>query len=394
MGSANNNTGKNREARSKLEQEIYNALNSEPEFEELLDPELSPLNEPVEEIPAIKRKAYFKELCNWLSNGYQQLFHKTYAKRDYLIRYATFPPEQVPEPGDVQKQTWKPISEAALRLKPEPARKRMFTQYYQHHVFLTSMLEAINSDTAKFIETYASQTGKSLELKYAGGIQKCLELLISELRNYLDRKNNQLIPVLYHHRDHGLMMSIDRDDMPHDDEDEPVFEFGFSKTTSDNFVKLLVKNLEERLSSLDTSLMDKKTSHLNSGKELYDNKKLIDINTDIIPGLLELLKPYFDEEYHEDLEKLLNGEKITGKLLFKSDGIKMVDVFLRLKENKPEKILNKKVVIKNWICDHFQYLKDNGEISPYKIEYVNKILSFEKIISKDNQISLESISLS
>jgi hypothetical protein len=249
LGSDNKNTDKNKEARSELEQEIYDALNSETEFEKIPDYKIPTFNDPVEEILPIQDEVYFIELCNWLSNGYQQLFHKTYAKRDYLIRYTIFPPEQVPEPGDVQKQTWEPISEAALKLKPEPARNRIFHKSPQHHVFLISMLEAISKDTEKFIETYVTHTNKTLELKYAGGIQKCLEMLIGELRAYIERDNTQLLPVLYHSQDHGLMMSEDGYEL-NDNEDQLVFEFGFSKITSDNFTRRLILILQEKNNSI------------------------------------------------------------------------------------------------------------------------------------------------
>lgn len=104
MRSDNKNTDKNKKALSKLEQEIHDALNSKPEFEEIPDLESSPLNEPVEEMPSIENETYIVELCNWLSNGYQQLFYETYTKEDYVIRYELYPPEQFPEPHDVQKQ--------------------------------------------------------------------------------------------------------------------------------------------------------------------------------------------------------------------------------------------------------------------------------------------------
>ena len=392
MSSDNKNTDKNKEARSKLEQEIYDALNSEPEFEEILDPELSPLNESIEDILPIKNEAYFVELCNWLSNGYQQLFHKIPAKRDYLIRHDIFPPEQFFKPNVFQKQTWKPISEAALKLKSEPARQRVFHKSPQHHVFLISILEAISRDTEKFIETYVTQTNKTLELKYTGGIQKCLELLIGELRTYIERDNAQLLPVLYHNQDHGLMMSEDGYEL-NDNEDQLVFEFGFSKTTSDNFVKQLIKSLEAKLTLLNPPLVDKKTSKANPNEKYY-NKKLIDINGDIISNLFEILKPYFDEKDHDNLEKLLNGEKISKILLFKSNGIKLVDIFLRLKENKPEKIINTKTEIIKWICKNFKFLEKNKVIKPFKIPYVKKIMTRDLIISKDSRIALQFLSLS
>ena len=389
MESDNKNTDKNKETPSKIEQEINDALNSESEFEPILDPELSPLNEPVEEILPIKNEAYFMELCNWLSNGYQQLFHKTPAKRDYLIRYYFFPPEQFPEPGDVQKQTWKPISEAALKLKPEPARQRIFHKSPQHHVFLISILEAISRDTEKFIEIYVAHTNKTLELKYAGGIQKCLELLIGELRTYIERNNTQLLPVLYHNKDHGLMMLENGYEL-NDNEDQLVFEFGFSKITSDNFVKQLIKSLEVKLTSLDSSLVDKETSK--NPNEEHDNKKRININGDIISNLFEILKMYFDEKDHNNLDKLLKGEKISKVLLFESNGIKLVDVFFRLKENG--KIINSKVDIQRWICDNFKFLERNKVVKPFKGYYVKKIMTGQTLISKSSRISFKALHLS
>lgn len=92
------------------------------------------------------------------------------------------------------------------------------------------MLEAISRDTEKFIETYATQTNKNLELKYAGGIQKCLELLVAELKYYLERDDVQLIPALFHHRENGLMMSANESRLDIDDK-QPVFEFGFSNNS-------------------------------------------------------------------------------------------------------------------------------------------------------------------
>lgn len=232
-----------------LEQEILKALNSEPEFEKVPSLKLSPFNDPVAETPHVKNKAYFTEFCNWLSNGYQQLFHEAHTEEDYTARYAIFPPEQFPEPDNVYKQTWEPISEKELELLSEPAKKRLFDKSPQHHIFLISILEAIKTDTGKFIETYARRTNRQLELKEATGVQKCLESLIQELEGYLESEGPQLISVLYHHRDHGLMMSIDGYKLDVE-EDEPIFEFGFSKTSSDSFTGKVIHLLKEKLNAI------------------------------------------------------------------------------------------------------------------------------------------------
>ncbi len=255
MGSANKNTDKGKETRSKLEQEIYDALNSEPEFKEPLDSDLSPLNEPVEEIPPVNNEYYFEELCNWLSNGYQQLFHEIHTKEDYVIRHAFFPPEQTIKSKNtekkIEKKAWKPISETELELQPERAQDRLFDKSPQHHVFLITLLEAAVIDTANFINAYAAWTNKTIELEGDTGKQKCMELLIRDLEIYLEREDAQLLPVLYSNIDYGLSLSADLENLDTNaDEDVPVFEYGFSKATSDAFTSQLITLLKEKLAAI------------------------------------------------------------------------------------------------------------------------------------------------
>lgn len=245
------------------EQMIRQVLKEKPEMEPIMEAGLPELSEPIETFPEVQDMQYFEELCRWLSNGYTQLFQQTYTEVDYQARHVVFPPEQFPTDQEINKQTWSPIAESELRLEAEPARDRYFTKSYPHHVFLISILEAIGRDTEEFIRIYAKRTNKGLELKEPGGFQRCMRLLISELKMYLQQEEKQLIPALYSTSDNGRFMSVEApeleytdDETKEDDEDnrddaEAIYEFGFSKISSDSFSSRLIVCIEMKLSALE-----------------------------------------------------------------------------------------------------------------------------------------------
>ncbi|MBL4593635.1 MAG: hypothetical protein JKX68_07465 [Flavobacteriales bacterium] len=250
MAKRKNQDKSSKENLSKIEQEIVDVLNSQSiEFEGILDVEHSPLQIPVKETLIIKDKSYFKELCNWLSNGYQQNFYDLCTKEDYVIRHTIFPPEQFNESKN--KQSWKPILDVELEFKKEPAKDRIFEKSPQHHVFLISILEAIGKDVSTFIEIYAKKTDKRIILNNEGGMLKCINILIQELGNYIEKKEHQLIPTLYHSEENGLYMTSSLIDENSENEDDFIFEFGFSKITSDCFTRSLIYILRKKANYTD-----------------------------------------------------------------------------------------------------------------------------------------------
>lgn len=64
------------------EQMIRQVLKEKPEMEPIMEAGLPELSEPIETFPEVQEIQYFEELCRWLSNGYTQLFQRTYTNLD------------------------------------------------------------------------------------------------------------------------------------------------------------------------------------------------------------------------------------------------------------------------------------------------------------------------
>ena len=193
---------------------------------------------------------YFSELLSWLDNRPEPIGSPIYTKRDYFRRYDIFPPTQE-EKKKPYTEYWPVINTWDLKIEKTRAMDRGYQKSPSHHVFLITMLELVQDYPEDLIGMYARDKGltKVLDSDPIDGEVKCLELFIGDLKPYLENKRRQLIPLLYHGHPGGILMSADLEVVaksPRPDSDT-MYEFGFSKETSDAFTTVLIKQLTERL---------------------------------------------------------------------------------------------------------------------------------------------------
>lgn len=193
---------------------------------------------------------YFSELLSWLDNRTEPIGSPIYTKRDYFRRYDIFPPD----PDERKKpytEFWPVINTWDLKIEKTRAMDRGYQKSPSHHVFLITMLELVQSYPEDLIEMYARQKGltKVLDSDPINGEIKCLELLIDDLKIYLENKRRQLIPLLYHGHPGGILMSADLEVVAKGPKPDPdtMYEFGFTKETSDAFTNVLIRQLVDRL---------------------------------------------------------------------------------------------------------------------------------------------------
>ena len=95
-------------------------------------------------------------------------------------------------------------------------------------------------------------------------------MLLNKLKDQIESRildqSKQLIPKLYHFRDHGCLMSVDLDQVKLLDikTEDYIYEFIFSKSSSDAFSHTLIEIIKERLIKIQDLLrpnvIDKSTS--------------------------------------------------------------------------------------------------------------------------------------
>jgi hypothetical protein len=141
-----------------------------------------------------------------------------------------------------------------LFINSEFAKNRFSSNTPPLHLFLYFSLQNIKRCPDKFVESFAKQRSiaaimnPSSNINFEGEI-KCISLLVEELQKRLADNSTQLIPILYHFRNHGFIMSTDIDKLDDWDtrtEPEHTYEFGCSKQSSDNFLIQLIAILNER----------------------------------------------------------------------------------------------------------------------------------------------------
>lgn len=90
--------------------------------------------------------------------------------------------------------------------------------------------------------------------------------------------------------------------------------------------------------------------------------------------LFSSLKPYFTDNTHSLLEKLLNSESTStgSKIVFNQSGI-CLTYFLKELYNKQIIISNSKTTIQNWLIENFQY-KYRGSIKDFTANTIQKTL--------------------
>lgn len=262
--SKNNSNKKKKDPQQKLIEKVLRSMdNNDPvEWERVPDVDYNPFAQPVAELPKVPSSFYFEELLSWMYNGYQHKKCAIYTDKDFITRHITFPPEFKYDKTESEfenqnqapyEQKWDNMTLEDLSLKEEAGKDRIYHKSPALHVFLLSILEAVKASPDKFTATFAKQRAIENLLNHGNdpfqGERKCIELLIEELEGYLSFTDHQLIPTLYHFRDHGFIMSDDFNKLEKMDikvEPEYTYEFGFSKLTSDNFIKQLITILHER----------------------------------------------------------------------------------------------------------------------------------------------------
>jgi hypothetical protein len=214
------------------------------------------LNTPIAEFPDPAKLTlfYIEEFLSWLSNAKKPSNEDLYATDDYEIKYFIFPPDPEAE------KHLQPVKTILRSIKNEELYHKRFT-YEQlsynlnTHQFLYLLLNAIQNNITEFLRQYAKNHSllehypdpKNLERIFIKRIQK-------ELQEIFEDDSLQLIPKLFHHRDHGIIMTCNISKP--EDLEKPVgpdrfYEFGFSKETSNSFIQALLEILLKRQNLLD-----------------------------------------------------------------------------------------------------------------------------------------------
>lgn len=102
----------------------------------------------------------------------------------------------------------------------------------------------------------------------------------------------------------------------------------------------------------------------------------VNIKSDKITPIFNLLKDYFTENEKADLLGLLNGKRIKNKLTFKSGAAKFSHVFWYLSQHQLQIVTNPRKEIVQWICDNFNYTRNN-EINKFNKESVRKSIMIQ-----------------
>ncbi len=213
------------------------------------------LKQPVAEIPKVDPEFYFDEFLRWLAEEYLETAESNKIQVDYTIKHKDWPRLLDSKP---ELNEWNPLTkEDNLFTLGELDNVGIRNISFAHLIFAKEILTAIKDNIESFITRYASflQLTRLLETTtdniYGGEIiilNRSKDKIISRINNH----SKQLIPKLYHFRDHGRLMSVSLDNInPLDIKtDDYIFEFGFSKTSSDSFSHALIEILNDRLSEL------------------------------------------------------------------------------------------------------------------------------------------------
>ena len=107
-----------------------------------------------------------------------------------------------------------------------------------------------------------------------------------------------------------------------------------------------------------------------------------------IEKVLEVLKKYFDPSQHDSLLTVFSGNKITNKILFKSNNNQLADAFKRL-FNARLIIGCTKAELAQWIEQNFTYKGKGGKATILKEKYLNEIISSDQKICKNPIIEIK-----
>ena len=118
------------------------------------------------------------------------------------------------------------------------------------------------------------------------------------------------------------------------------------------------------------------TSNLNYAEPKITDKRLIVINKEYIMPIASAFVNYFDEADINIFLRLLEGEKIEGKIVFRGNSSQLVYGFRVLIDSKKNIISNQKKEVESWLINNFRfYSKDTKNIEDLKFDTVRAILS-------------------
>jgi len=213
------------------------------------------LKQPLAEIPKVDPGFYIEEFLRWLSNEYFETAESNKIQVDSTIKHKDWPRLF---DGKPELSEWDPLTREDnffnLRELDNLGNRNIS---FAHLIFVIESLTAIKHNIESFITSYASflQLTRLLETttdNIYGGEIILLNRLKDVIISRINSQSKQLIPKLYHFRDHGCLMSVSLDHVnPLDTKTEDyIYEFGFSKTSSDSFSHAVVEILNDRLIEL------------------------------------------------------------------------------------------------------------------------------------------------
>lgn len=213
------------------------------------------LNQPVAEIPKVDPKFYIDEFLKWLSDDFFKTSESDKMEIDYKTKHTDWPKLWDSKP---ERSEWDPVLIDNLKItRGGIINKGKGNISDTHIIFLINTLSAIKQNFELFIEKYASFLQLKKLLKSSkNNIYEGEMTLINRLNSALLARNRdetkQLIPRLYHYRDHGCLMSVSLENVDELDVKigEVVYEYGFSKTSSDSFSFEINNILESRITTL------------------------------------------------------------------------------------------------------------------------------------------------
>jgi len=229
-------------------------------------------------------------------------------------------------------------------------------------------------------------------LKVSKGKSHTKDSLIEALLNLTDGLLTQINGLLFYEK--GLLTEPQRVKMELiNSKRRQKLKQGYRTTNKDEtkryrkMIKAWFIDEQEHINELIESL-EYQEKQLSSQKPLKNPPKcLITISPiGLVDKLFEGLKSHFEEEQHQDLKKVLKGDKVDDPLLFLGNANQLTEVFKRLLYNGH--LIHNKTYVTNWICTTFQYYKGNTkEASPFKESNVYQVLRLvEKEPSKKNRI--------
>jgi hypothetical protein len=282
----------------------------------------------VPEMPVVPDEFYIEELCFWL--GMEVRHSKTYLKeqnKDYLLKGDSYPPEPIYARDITGLLTvWEPIKDFTFN---SYSSSKPLVYNSDGKAFLFNILKVAKEQPTLLIDAFARQLSidKYLESNRKQTEKATLMKLVVRLNEFLENDDDQLIPPLYNSRRHGLLMSHDYRTQTMDSTfGDKVYEFGFSKITSDNFTKELLNILKTRralistledgkdIAVIDDEVIDKKNYGAYSVKYILESKEKLEITTAQLYLLFDFLS-----DHGVMFKSLTNVSK--GKLMYYIAGL-------------------------------------------------------------------------